>query len=110
MANGLLAQTDLSAAVMTTIYTVPTGVISSFSINICNFNPGTTAPVALYVDASATTVPRVAATLEPGIILAPRDSYERTGLVLGAGQVLQAYTDYTSCVAVQVYGFEESAS
>lgn len=110
MSNGLLANVNMSASVVTTIYTVPSGTIASFSINVSNYNQGASCRVKLYVDDSATSIPVLSALLEPGIWLPASSVYERVGMVLGPGQVLQAYTDYTSCVAVQVYGFEESAS
>lgn len=110
MANGILGASIVSASTVTTIYTVPTGVISSISVNVCNYNKNNPASARLHIDNSATSAPRLASYLDPSILLPVGGSYERTGLVLAAGQVVQAYTDYSSCVAVQVYGFEESAS
>ena len=66
MANGRLGAVDLSANVDTTVFTVTSATVASFSISLCNRN-ASSARVRLALSASAT--PR---RMRAGIASSPR--------------------------------------
>jgi len=103
MASGTLGQSNLSATTDTTVYTVPAGTTSSFSVNICNRN-ATSAFVRIAIAASGT--PGVSEYIEFGALVEGNGVLERTGLVASANKNVVVHSDSAN-VTVNVYGYEE---
>ena len=101
MASGILGSADLAATTDTTIYTVPVSMRATVSVNICNRNSGKVDIRLAIVD----TVLDNGDYLEYDLTLDGNSPIERTGIILGAGQFVVAYSD-TANVSVNVYGFE----
>jgi pyruvate dehydrogenase complex dehydrogenase (E1) component len=107
MASGRLGTpADLSAATLTTIYTVPADNFAVTSINILN-RGASAATVRLAL--AATDTPTNAEYIEYDVSIPAKAVLERTGLALAAGQKLVVYSDVTS-VSVVAYGIETSAA
>jgi len=107
MASGRLGTpADLSAATLTTIYTVPAENFAVTSINILN-RGASAATVRLAL--AATDTPTNAEYIEYDVSIPAKAVLERTGLVLAAGQKIVVYSDVTS-VSVVAYGIETSAA
>lgn len=103
MATGILGQSAPAAATNTTVYTVPSGKVASFSVSIVNRG---SSQMAIRLAISATATPTNSEWIEYDAILAPRDVLERGGLVAQAGENIVVYAD-TASASVSVYGFEE---
>jgi hypothetical protein len=103
MASGILGKASLVAATETVLYTVPTGRVTSCSVNICNVSADTAKIRLALVDGATTTD---AHYIEYDTSLASKGVMERTGLVVSAGQKVVVQSD-TSNVSAVVYGFEE---
>ena len=104
MANGRLGAVDLSANVDTTVFTVTSATVASFSISLCNRN-ASSARVRLALSASAT--PSAADYLEYETTLPAYGVLERSGLVLDGGKYLIARSD-TANVNCVAYGYEDT--
>lgn len=103
MASGTLGQSSLSATTNTTVYTVPTGKVGTFSVNICNRNAAT---IVVRLAVAATGTPGTAEYLEYGTTIQPNGVLERTGIVATAAKNVVVYSNTTN-VSVNVYGYEE---
>ena len=108
MASGFLGKANPAATTWTNIYTIPSGKLSSFSINACN--QGTvTAAVDFVISASSTSGGIVASEyVEYAAPIVQGSILERTGLV--SSQASAAYIwvrPTTANVSFQVYGYEE---
>lgn len=104
MASGILGQSAPSAATNTTVYTVPSGKVATFSVSIVNRN-GTTASVRIAI--SATGTPSASEYIEYGAgVLGSGGVLERTGLIAQATKNVVVYSDVAN-TSVTVYGFEE---
>lgn len=104
MASGILGQAAPSAATNTTVYTVPSAKVGTFSINIVNRN-GSVATVRIAISASGT--PSNSEYIEYGAqVLANGGVLERTGLVAQAAKNVVVYSDVAN-TSVTVYGYEE---
>lgn len=106
MPTGRLGANALAAATETTVYTVPTGKYTVFSVTVVNRNPSTTAAVRIAL-ANATTATN-AEYIEYDALVPGGGVLERTGLVLDAGKRLNVYTNAANINAV-VYGIETTA-
>lgn len=102
MATGILGQSALTASTDTTVYTVPTGTTSTFTVSITN--RGSAAVVRLAVSASGT--PTTAEYLEYDVSIPANGVLERSGIVAQAGKNVVVYSN-TSDISVSIYGFEE---
>ena len=103
MASGKLGGANLAAATNTTLYTVPTATTASFSVNFANRN-ATSVTIRLAIGTSAT--PTTSDWVIYDVIVGGYGELERTGLVLGAANLVVAYSSATNVTAT-VYGYEE---
>lgn len=103
MASGTLGQADLSAATNTILYTVPSGKISTFTVNICNRN---SLPISVRIAIAATGTPSNSEYIEYDALIPSNGVLERTGLVATASKNIVVYTSTATCSA-NVYGYEE---
>lgn len=105
MSSGRLGAVDLVATTNTLIYTGPANTIATVSANICNRNSTSVAVRLAVLDGAIGTLSDED-YIEYDTPLNANGILERTGLVIGAGQTVVAYSD-TADVSVQVYGWEE---
>ena len=103
MTIGILGQSNPTASSNTTVYTVPSGVSSTFTISIVNTGTGA-ALVTLAVSASGT--PSASEYLEYQTSVPPNGVYERGGIVAQTGKNVVVNCSTSNC-AVSVYGFEQ---
>ncbi|CAK0753382.1 conserved hypothetical protein [Gammaproteobacteria bacterium] len=103
MASGILGSADLAATTNTSVYTVPTGKVASFSVNVCNRN---STPVTIRLAFAASGTPSAGEWLEYDAPLPANGILERSGLMMDASKILVAYSSGAS-VSVLVYGIEE---
>ena len=102
--SGILGFTNLAANTNTTIYTVPTGKVSSITINACNT---TNADIRVSIALSTSASPVAGEWIEWEAILPINGVLERGGIVLGANQRVVAKANATD-VNINVWGFEEN--
>lgn len=103
MATGRLGAADLTAATNTTIYTVPGGTVTTFSVCLCN-RTGLPALVRLALASGAS--PTAAEWLLYDTPIDGNGTIERTGLVLDATKQVVVYANNAG-VSATAYGFEE---
>lgn len=103
MASGTLGQSAPSATTNTTVYTVPSGKVATFNVNVVN-RGASTATVRLAI--SATGTPGNSEWIEYGATIPANGVLERTALVASAGKNVVAYAS-TADTSVNVYGYEE---
>lgn len=104
MASGTLGQSAPVAVTNTTVYTVPTGKIAIFNVNIVNRSQQYPCTVRLAICATGT--PANSEYIEYETAIAPLGVLERTGLVASAGKLIVAYVSLAN-VSVNIYGYEE---
>lgn len=104
MASGLLGTADLSATTNTVIFTGTASTVTTCNVSVCNRNSSTITFRLAYEDGSSGT-PSNDEYFEYDVSLGPNDSYERTGIVVTAGDSIIAYASGTG-VSVQAWGFE----
>lgn len=102
MASGTLAQALSSSNTNTVVYTVPSGKLAIFNMNVLNI--GATASIKIAI--SDTSTPSSAEYIESGLILEPGQVLERTGLIASADKKIIIFSS-NSQVSVNVYGYEE---
>jgi hypothetical protein len=102
MATGLLAGVDISAGTYTQIYQCPTSTFSVITVSVCN-RGSVESDIRLTV--SNTFPPTAANYLEFDTKLSGNGVLERTGIVLGAGQIISARST-SADVTFVVYGIE----
>ena len=105
MASGVLGRVPLASTTLTTVYTVPVGNVAYLNINLAN---RTSASAAVRVALAQTAAsPLDSEYIEYETNLSGNGVLERTGLILGAGWSVVAYSDKAN-VSVQAYGIEQS--
>jgi len=110
MASGLLGKALLAANTNTTLYTVPASTVATATASFCNTS-SVAASVRLAV--STTAIPDITDFIEYDVVLGPSgmpgsvNLLERTGIVLGSGEILIARAS-TAAVSVRLHGFEEA--
>ena len=80
MPTGRLGVQAISAAQLTTVYTVPSGYYTVLNVSITNRNASA---VKIRVAMSSAATPNIQEYLEYDTIIVPSGVFERTGLVLG---------------------------
>ena len=103
MPTGRLGAADLTAAVNTSLYTVPATKVATFSVCFCN---RTAQPALVRLAIAGSASPTVSEWLLYDILLVGNGSIERTGLILDAAKIAVAYSNIAG-VSATAYGFEE---
>lgn len=91
----------------TTIYTVPNGFYSVFSISLVNTSA---TAVTVQLALATTTSPSTSEWIEFGTTIQPKGVLERTGLVAQAGLNVVALASTGAVVNATAYGIETSTS
>ena len=102
MASGRLGANDLSAATLTTVYTVPVSTYTIVTISLCN--RGNQA-ANIRIGLSATATPTTAEYIEYDTELLAKGVIERTGIVIQATKNVVVWAS-TPNVSAVVYGIE----
>lgn len=111
MATGKVASVQMTAASITAyspIYTVPTNNYGVYNISFTN-TTGSSVNIRLAVGSSTSGSVNTNEIIEYQTAVVPYGVFERTGLVLSAGQNIVASTTGTA-VNVNVYGIETSTT
>lgn len=103
MASGILGQSAPTASTNTTVYTVPSAKLATFSVSICN--RGLTV-VSFRLALSANGSPTNSEYIEYETEIPANSVFERTGLIAQATKNLVVYADSAN-LSVSVYGYEE---
>jgi hypothetical protein len=104
MATGKLGAANVGAA-NTTVYTVPASTIATFNISVCNRS---SSPITFRLAIAESATPGNEDWIEYDTSLGSNTSFERTGIVAGAGLLVVAYASSTNA-SVVVWGYEETA-
>lgn len=102
MATGRLGVSNLPAATLTTVYTVPSSTFAVVSVNVCNRH-NVVQNIRLAVAAADT--PLDSEYIEFDVELGAKGVLERTGIIIGAGQKIVARASGVN-VSVVVFGIE----
>jgi hypothetical protein len=103
MPSGILGQIVPVSGTNTTVYTIPSGKLSTFNVNIVNRNSSViTASLAL----ASTSTPTNAEWIEFNTTIPANGVLERTGFVVQAGENVVVSVSADN-VSVNVYGYEE---
>lgn len=103
--SGVLGKFDLGAGQDTVVYQVPMGKTASLILSLCN-RSASNALVSVALSSNGATAPSLADYIEFESSLGSKSVLERTGIVLGLGQILFVRSSVAGVSAV-VYGFEE---
>jgi hypothetical protein len=103
MATGKLGTASLAATTLTTVYTVPSATVASFTISACN---RTAATISIRLAESTGATPNDSEYIEYDVVIPAHGMLERTGRVLGANATVVAYASAVG-ISINVSGYEE---
>ena len=103
MATGKLGTASLAATTLTTVYTVPSSIVASYTISVCNT---TSSAITIRLAESTSGTPNASEYIEYGTVIPANGILERTGRVLGAAATVVAYASATG-VSININGYEE---
>ena len=106
MSLKLLGKADLSATTNTSVYTVGSGKEALVNVNVCNRN--SSAVTVRLANADGST-PSNDEYIEYDYSVAANQSFQRTGILMQAAQIIVAYSSATN-VSVVVDGLERTAT
>lgn len=106
MATGRLGTSDLTAGLLTTVYTCPSDKFTVASISVCNRG---TQPTTIRLAIATLTTPTNAEYIEFDTELLPKNVLERTGIMLSGDQKLVIRSS-TSTVSAVAFGIETSVT
>lgn len=107
MAYGRLGGNDLAATTNTSVYTCPADTFAVVTVNVVNRNTASSCRIRIAIATSST--PTNAEYIEYDSELLEYGVLERTGVVVGAGQIISVYSSATN-VTVTVFGIETSTA
>jgi hypothetical protein len=105
MASGVLGRVSLASTTLTTVYTVPIGNVAYLNVTLANRSSASAAVRVALAQTAAS--PLDAEYIEYETDISGNGVLERTGLILGAGWSVVAYSD-SAAVSVMTYGIEQS--
>ena len=106
MASGILGQSAPSGSSNTTVYTVPSSILSV--VNVMCINRSASNPVNVRIALSSSSSPSTNEWIEYDVTVPPKGVVERTGMALQAGKRVVVYMS-TSDSSVTVTGLEQTA-
>jgi len=105
MASGQLASLDIQTNnTNLTLYQVPAGTLTSFSLNFCNRN---SSDVKVRIAISNSSTPGNGDFIEWDSVIPENETLQRLGLLAGASQYVIVRSDTISVSAV-IWGIEET--
>lgn len=104
MASGRLGKANLAASVDTDVYTVPASMVATCNVAFCNRGAD---PVTVRLAVRSGAIGN-ADYLEYDTLVPANGVLERTGIVVGSGEVVTVRAN-TATVSVRVHGIEEAA-
>lgn len=105
MPSGILGQSAPSATTNTTVYTVPSGKLTTLTVSVCN-RAATATTIRIAV--ATTSTPANAEWIEYDTTIPANGVLERTGIVANAAENIVVYAGSAN-TSVSVWGFEETA-
>lgn len=108
MPSGLLGKAALGAAAYTSVYTVPSGKVTTANIRLMNRDQINSVTVRLAICPATWTsgAPANADYIEPPDLVIPAGGFlEETAMVMSAGEQVVAFASAAS-VTARVHGFE----
>ena len=105
MASGKLGAVNPAAITLTTLYTAPASTYSVVTVNVINTGSAAATLDLSITDAVGDTPNNPEDYLEKNLVLSAATVYEKTGLVVGAGQTIKVYTT-SDDLGVLAYGIE----
>jgi hypothetical protein len=106
MASGRLGAADLTAALNTSIYTVPASTVATVNINVCNRNSTDVTIRLAHLDGAIGTLSNED-YIEYDVTILAYGILERTGIVMAETHSIMAYSP-NSNVSVVIWGWEET--
>jgi len=103
MATGILGQSNPAATTNTTVYTVPSGKVSTLTVSICNTS---VTPISVRLAVAASGTPSISEYLEYDATIPQNGVLERGGIVAQAAKNIVVYAN-TAAVSVTIFGYEE---
>lgn len=105
MATGRLGAESLAATTNTTIYTVPSDIVATVTVNICNRDASSANVRIALIDGDIGSLSDKD-YIEYDTEICAGGVIERSGIAMGAGQTIVAYSS-NALTTVQVWGWEE---
>ena len=103
MATGILGQSAPTGLTNTTVYTVPSAVVATCTINITNTTAGA---ISFRFAVASTSSPTNSEWIEYDAVIPANGNYNNSGLVVNAAEQFVIYPSATG-LSVSVYGYEQ---